>query len=588
MLNRIIYFLATAVVFLGNDLLLSVATLETNESLAIQQASLGINHEKLLDKNIEGTPMETLPRLPSLNSQLLNTDISAVPPLTSLRISQFMNFPPGSTPGNVGIAISGGSSRSMVAGMGQLRGLKALKNARGSLLEQTRAISAVSGGAWLSVPFMYLKNISDQAFLGPYQEPQTYTVDGLQQLDSSNIGARCTTHFSAKDLSFEAVLLAIAEFPSSMIWQTLVGIHILDFYDLYFQSEGLPNSFFSYDQKELKNILNLNASLAQEHVDLVTAEKERTPRPYFICNASMFVNVPKERNQSLVPLQITPFFTGILSTPPNAFDVNAQLVGGGSCTSFAFNSMLQHIDPQKATFLQSRQFSLADAAGVSSSFFAKYLERLAALWNGNLKHFFDDVRHQLHPSHYQHIIDRMPKEKGKMIRELLSKLEKLSSKECSIGNEELLQTGIDPRIFQNALKKLASIVPKYHYWSVHCLTPQKDTIENPFADGGNLENTGISALLLYEDIDNIISFINSSTALSQTKYGIIDPSGREIPGTCIKVSAQIPPLFGYQPYDDKAGYKLYSLDSDSKKYLLKNNQIFPSEGFAELLKGLWR
>ncbi len=115
-----------------------------------------------------------------------------------------------------------------------------------------------------------------------------------------------------------------------------------------------------------------------------------------------------------------------------------------------------------------------------------------------------------------------------------------------------------------------------------------DTLDNAFADGGNLENTGISGLLLYEDIDNIISFINSSTPLTSTEYGIINHLGREIPHTCILVDEQIPPLFGYQPYQDKLGYQLYSTDSHPTSPLMKNNQIFASEAFAELLQGLWQ
>ena len=227
------------------------------------------------DRSISFERGDLADHLRSINAVVLaNTD------LTSWKIGQFIPRSPESTPGNVGIAISGGGSRSMVAGMGQLRALKALCNAQGSLLGQTKALSAVSGGSWLSVPFTYLNPaVSDEAFLGPYQEPETYTVEGLQYLADTNIGMRCTKKFSPKNLSLEAVLLMIAGLPPPLVWQVLIGIHILQFYDLYVQSEGLADSFFSYDENTLKEILYLNPSLMKKTVALVATGKERLVRP---------------------------------------------------------------------------------------------------------------------------------------------------------------------------------------------------------------------------------------------------------------------------------------------------------------------
>ena len=509
--------------------------------------------------------------------------------LTPLKVSQFINHPTNNISGNVGVAISGGGSRSMVAAMGQLRGLKALSNAQGNLLEQTKAISTVSGGSWLGIPFMYLNSACrDDDLLGIFQEPGTYTTENLQQLNECNIGSRCIVKFSAKDLALESVMLIIGGLPPDMVWQTLIGIHILKFYDLYSQAAGLPNNFFSYDKQSLENILHSNPSLANKTCYLVTAEKTKVTRPFFICNTAMFVNVPNKLNKFLVPVQITPFFTGIFSNPEDARDANHQLVGGGGVTSFAFNSNLQAIDQKNATVTQSRQFSLTDAAGASSSFFAEYLEKMAIIWNGNLKHFFDDVKDKLNSDRWQHILKNIPIQHGKIIFNLLNKLDALSHQETEIANEQLLKADIDPKIFHDALGKMIAILPKYHYWSVNNTDPQADVLDNVFADGGNLENTGISALLLYEDIDNIISFINSATPLASAEYGIIDYLGQEIPGTRIIVDDQIPPLFGYQPYQDKLGYKLYSTDSHPKGSLMQNNQIFSSQAFAELLQGLWQ
>jgi hypothetical protein len=51
------------------------------------------------------------------------------------------------------------------------------------------------------------------------------------------------------------------------------------------------------------------------------------------------------------------------------------------------------------------------------------------------------------------------------------------------------------------------------------------------ADGGNLENTGIAALLAYSDIDRIIAFINPMTVMQPGTYGVADGHGGFIPGT---------------------------------------------------------
>ena len=74
---------------------------------------------------------------------------------TSLSVAQFYPKPPG-TLGNVGVALSGGGSRALTAGMGQLRALNQLTSNGRTLLAQVKALSTVSGGAWLGVPFIYL------------------------------------------------------------------------------------------------------------------------------------------------------------------------------------------------------------------------------------------------------------------------------------------------------------------------------------------------------------------------------------------------------------------------------------------------
>src|SRR5262245_10778389 len=64
---------------------------------------------------------------------------------------------------SLGVAFSGGGTRSATMVLGQLRGLRKI-----GVLDQVRYVSAISGGGWASVPFVYTKSSLD-AFLGPYQ-----------------------------------------------------------------------------------------------------------------------------------------------------------------------------------------------------------------------------------------------------------------------------------------------------------------------------------------------------------------------------------------------------------------------------------
>jgi hypothetical protein len=67
---------------------------------------------------------------------------------------------------SLGVAFSGGGTRSATMVIGELRGLRKI-----GLLDQVRYVSAISGGAWASVPFVYTKSSLD-SFLGPF-EPLT-------------------------------------------------------------------------------------------------------------------------------------------------------------------------------------------------------------------------------------------------------------------------------------------------------------------------------------------------------------------------------------------------------------------------------
>ncbi|MGE5340124.1 MAG: hypothetical protein ACM3SY_01465 [Candidatus Omnitrophota bacterium] len=527
--------------------------------------------------------------------------ISEIQGLSPLKVTDFVNFSPGTTPGNVGICLSGGGSRAMTAGMGQLRGLKNLKNSNGSLLEQTKAIATASGGSWVGVTFAYLNSAhcSDDDYLGTYRSPSQVTPSDLSNLNPNNIGFRCTKNFGLLSLLWQAIKLRILKVPANMLWQTLIGNNILSYYDLFDVSRSYtPNSLFSYDPDTLKkDITALNPSLSEEKAYLIASGPSRERRPYLICNMGMFVKTPGTDFEYLVPAQATPFFTGIISTPPNVTDFNDKPVGGGTVTSFTFSSNLESIDAHnEVTVNQSRQFALADAVGVSSAFFAEILENLAAQYLATPEEFIKDlIAHgQEMNESINTALNLAPGEKD-ALDILVEKVSKLNPLEIVKDDLEKILSRVGIDLEEDVKKLLADItglVPQYKYWPVLNIAKNTDVKPTKFADAGNLENTGINGMLAYSDIDNIIAFINTVTPLGSAKHGVIDPeTHQEIPGTQIMVDSQIPPLFGYQPYNDSCGYQIYdngpngSCKASNSEF--RYNQVFPSTSFVELLKGLW-
>jgi len=89
---------------------------------------------------------------------------------TTLRVDRFVQA---DTPGNVGVCLSGGGSRALSAGMGQLRALKFLTANGKPLLDQVKALSTVSGGSWLGVSWAYNNSgKSEDDFLNRYVQQQ--------------------------------------------------------------------------------------------------------------------------------------------------------------------------------------------------------------------------------------------------------------------------------------------------------------------------------------------------------------------------------------------------------------------------------
>ncbi len=490
------------------------------------------------------------------------------------------------TPGNVGICLSGGGSRALTAGMGQLRGLKAL-----GLLEKTRAISTVSGGSWVGVTFEYLTaGTSDDAYLNEYvadpgrlvpaAAPGHTPAETLDVLPAGNVGNSVATRlFSVPALAVEAFLLfKFFKTPPNFLWQALIGLHILKPYGLYRPgSRFAPRSLFSWDEETLtRDVTRGGTQLGGETAHLAAAGAERAQRPYLLCNTSMFLAEPDSSYRLLAPVQSTPFFTGIVGAPRGT-DVNERAPGGGGVTSFGFSSNPSAVASPEVTVGQLRQWALADAVGASSAAFAETLGNLFAQWAQRpddfldvVDDFFDDVMAWL-GGHLGKVGADLAKLPGFLFKH------RIKQRTPKLMAEMRTDLGL-----------LTSLIPEYAYWPVAGVEPFPMTLPTQFADGGSLENTGVADMLSYGDVESVIACVNSTQRLEAVPGGVVLADGTTAPGTGVNISSQIPPLFGYQPYQQGEGYKLYAGDPHPAFPQGQNSQVFPADAFAELVRGLWQ
>lgn len=120
-------------------------------------------------------------------------------------------------------------------------------------------------------------------------------------------------------------------------------------------------------------------------------------------------------------------------------------------------------------------------------------------------------------------------------------------------------------------------IPEYYYWPISNLdAPKNQATQYYFADGGNLENTGVNALLARK-LPTIISFLHGEEEIVKKDNGVIF------------IDYQVCSLFGYMPLGDSTNYVLYkdagTIPNEFAGY--KNNQVFPSDSFQVVQQGLW-
>ena len=451
-----------------------------------------------------------------------------------------------------GLCLSGGGSRALSAGLGQLIGLKSLaNNDGGTLLDSVDYISSVSGGTWLTSIFTFSECQNLEKLLGTYIPADQLNEINIAKLPSESIG-----HVPSR-LSYRGMLDIvenkigwenIISYPETRkwIWPVIIGELVLKPYELYEGSmqgnrQGLtpmPTHFFTYNKDYIDNHIK-----NQKGGDVSNSLLEYTDfyychdchRPFPIMNTNIKLDY-QQSNSALLPVQGTPIAVGATGT---ASQSDISFSADGAVQSFGFTSTFESIAIDGVTINIKRRYSLSDLVACSSAFFAEMMGGDVA----NAAAAFTLAKHDADPS-----------------------------------NNKVNVTDIKKDI----LKDLSSFVPQYNFWPVGEGAPENKSIG--FADGGNLDNTGLLGMLARSDAENIVVCYNSESPLGKKeKYSVAGVKGKKI----ALVSTDIPILFGYQPTPVNGKYILFSEDTPAKLNYLKAAQVFKSTEFAPLVSALF-
>ena len=217
---------------------------------------------------------------------------------------------------DLGVAFSGGGTRSAAATVGALRGL--LSN---GWLRRVRYIAAVSGGSWASVPFTYAP--ADPAtLLGPMMAPEQLEkalVEALppkQSLARSIVDSKLLAPGAAEAAKLWAqsellkrditpqVQSFLNRFVRGAADETYANILGKIFIEPYVP-DGTERRY-TWNTPSINTIKELNPSLSVS--DFVQATVDR---PFLIVTGTMIYMHPAYDYPRLIPVEYTPLYTGV-------------------------------------------------------------------------------------------------------------------------------------------------------------------------------------------------------------------------------------------------------------------------------------
>ena len=261
---------------------------------------------------------------------------------------------------NVGIAFSGGGTRSASATLGQLRALDKL-----DLLKNVRYISSVSGGSWACVPYTYLPADSDdKIFLGNLMEPSEITLGSLKQTNKGSYA-----HTVANSVIVDDFFKNVSRFAGDESWSRAIGDVFLNDFDIHSLKR-----FFSLDQKSVSEILNHNPHMCKDDF-----YKVHPGRPYLIVGSTLLRVDNDDPAKQKIHFETTPLYAGA-RVFHEGIGSGGRDIGGGYIEPFGFDSD-EPEDPAQNGVVKVRlgakrhRYTLSDVAGTSGSAPSEFLSR---------------------------------------------------------------------------------------------------------------------------------------------------------------------------------------------------------------------
>ena len=273
---------------------------------------------------------------------------------------------------NVGIAFSGGGTRTFLCSLGYLRGLHDL-----GLLKNVRYMSGVSGGAWATVVYSYYQKQlttpehpvaqSDEELLGDIVEPENCSFETLNVMPQTCARYSATASFNVDLISN---MLRYRSLPKA--WFKQVAAQFIERYGIH------SNSSFTWNETVLEDILKRNPSLTS--TDFVLPSDTNHPYPIFVStHEGPVAGAPfPEHNRVFSGFDMTPLYVGTRELVNRSFPKYGggppiTTLVGGLIEPFAFGSQApEHGLHEPHGILNvpapSQIFSLNDAIATSSYF----------------------------------------------------------------------------------------------------------------------------------------------------------------------------------------------------------------------------
>jgi hypothetical protein len=270
---------------------------------------------------------------------------------------------------DLGIAFSGGGTRSAAATLGQLRGLREI-----DLLKDVKYISAVSGGSWAATPFIFLpENFTDEEFLGEVIEPQNLRMDHFDALSERSLARAISETVIIDDFIKEALLFAGDE-----TYARAIGNLFLKPFEL-----NDVTKFFSFHIDAIRQILKFNSTEDDDNYYLTENDfyLARENRPYMIVGGTILRLGNDVHAKRKIQCEYTPLYTGVRALFKDA-GRRKKPIGGGYVESFAYDSRKPtdsvHNDSRWQVKVGRRRyrFTLTDIIGSSGAAPREILDKL--------------------------------------------------------------------------------------------------------------------------------------------------------------------------------------------------------------------